>query len=251
MKRDRIGLQLYTLRDATAQDMEGTLRRVAEIGYTAVELAGCGDSTPAGVRSVLDELGITAVAAHMPFEDYMDRRAGVFEDLETLGCKYGVVPAAPLQGADADAVARIAELLNDWGRESHERGLRLAYHNHDFDFDTMDGNAVWERLVERTDPQFVEFELDLYWAAYAGADVGDLLRRHAERITLVHAKDMADMADGEDRHDAPVGDGLLPWDDILDLGEGVDRWYIVEQDEPGDPFDDVRRSFEYLAARAS
>lgn len=248
MRHDRIGVQLYTLRVHTADDMEGTLRRVAEIGYTAVEFAGYGDSTPARIRSVLDELGMVAIAAHVPFEDWEQRRAGVFADLHTLGCAHGVVPSVPADvRADTDAVADLAGVLNGWGRQSRDEGLRFAYHNHDQEFAALDGGTVWDALVAGTDPELVAFELDLYWAAFAGADPAALLRRHGERVTLLHAKDMAD---GTNPRDAPAGSGVLRWDEIAATRGDADRWYIVEQDTPDDPFDDVRRSLRFLQGRS-
>lgn len=248
MRSDRIGVQLYTLRAHTAEDMEGTLRRVAEIGYAAVEFAGYGDSTPARIRQVLDELGMRAIAAHVPFDDWERRRADVFADLHALGCTYGVVPSVPAdRRADAAAAAQLADTLNSWGRDGREQGLRLAYHNHDQELAATDGGTVWDALVTGTDPALIDFELDLYWAAYAGADPVALLRRHGERVALLHAKDMAD---GTDPRDAPAGSGVLRWDDIAATRGDADRWYIVEQDTPDDPFGDVQQSLRFLQRRS-
>lgn len=247
MRRDRIGLQLFTVRGHAAEDMEGTLRRVAAIGYRAVELAGYGDSTPARIRTVLDELGMVAVAAHVPFHDWEDRRRRVLDDLHALGARYGVVPSVPsARRAHAGAVADLADLLNVWGRACSDEGLRLAYHNHQHEHASLGEATVWEMLAAETDPELVDFELDLYWAAYAGADPAGLLRTHPDRVTLLHAKDMAP---GVDRRDAPVGDGVLPWDEIEAVG-GPDRWWIVEQDQPCDPFEAARRGFFALLNRS-
>lgn len=113
MRRDRIGVQLYTLREHTAEGMQTTLERVAELGYTAVELAGYGDSSPERIREVLDRSGLTAVAAHVPFSVWEENRSKVFDELATLGCDYGVVPSVPSElRTDADAVGRLVELLD-------------------------------------------------------------------------------------------------------------------------------------------
>lgn len=125
------------------------------------------------------------------------------------------------------------------------------YHNHDAEFAEVAGVTVWERLVTATDPGAVDFELDLYWAAYGGADPADLLRRHAERIPLLHAKDMSPHGEGGERRDAPVGSGTLDWDAIIDARGDEDRWYIVEQDTPDDPFADVATSLGFLERRAA
>lgn len=253
MRRDRIGVQLYTLREHTATDMEATLRRVAEIGYTAVEFAGYGDSSAERIRSVLDASGLTAIAAHVPYEAWEQDRGGIIDDLHVLGCRYGVVPSVPSRTrSDADAVERLAGVLSAWGRELREQGLGLAYHNHDAEFAEIDGVTVWERLAMASDPEAVSFELDLYWAAYGGADPAALLHRHADRVPLLHAKDMTDVTgDGEERRDAPAGEGVLDWSGFFGAPGDEDRWYIVEQDVPDDAFADVATSLGFLERHAA
>jgi sugar phosphate isomerase/epimerase len=245
MRPHQIGIQLYTLRQQASQDMLGTLRRLAAMGYRSVEFAGFGNAAPAEIRTVLDDTGMAAVGAHVPFDDWEQRRGQAFEDLQTLGCAYAVVPSVPQhRRRDLDTVARVAEDFNAWGSESRDQGLRFAYHNHDVEFAALQEGTMWQTLVAATDPGTVEFEVDVYWAAYAGMDPVELLRRHTGRVALLHAKDMAGDAD---RNDAPVGAGVLPWDDLLAAGDAAGvRWYIVEQDNPKDVFDDVQRSLRHL-----
>lgn len=248
MRRERLGLQLFTLRDLTAEDMAGTLRRVAAMGYRAVEFAGYGDSTPTGVRAVLDEVGLVAVAAHVPFDDWRVHREEVLGDLTDLGVAYGVVPAVPAElRKDADAVAELATLLNRWGAECRAHGLRLAYHNHEKEFTPVGGRTVWEALVAATDPEFVTFELDIYWAAVGGADPVSLLRLHADRIALLHAKDLLA---GDPPVDAPAGRGILPWEEIVAAPGASSRWYLVEQDTSDAPLQDVEHSLRFLDSLA-
>jgi sugar phosphate isomerase/epimerase len=245
MRPDQIGIQLYTARQQASRDMLGTLRRLAGIGYRAVEFAGFAGVAPTAIRAVLDDTGMVAIGAHVPFEDWEQRRGQAFEDLQTLGCAYAVVPSVPQHRRDdLDMVTRVAEDFNAWGSESREQGLRFAYHNHDVEFAPLQDGTMWQTLVDATDPDTVELEVDVYWAAYAGVDPVELIRRHAPRVALLHAKDMAGDAG---RNDAPVGAGVLPWDDLIVAGEAAGvRWYIVEQDDPSDVFDDVQRSLRHL-----
>ncbi len=246
MRRGRISLQLYTVRDLTSSDMTGTLRRLSEIGYTAVELAGYGGLSPRDLRAALDDNGLHASGAHVPLGDWETDPGAVLEDMKTLGCAHAIVPMALREGRSAGAVSRLAANLDRWGEMCRSEGVTLSYHNHDFEFERLDGGAtMWEILLGETDPAFVKLELDLYWARYAGVDPASLLGELGDRVSLVHLKDMAS---DDARSDAPVGTGTMPWPELLVAADeaGVD-WYVVEQDNPGDdPLEDVRLSLRNL-----
>jgi sugar phosphate isomerase/epimerase len=246
MKSSQIGVQLYTVREATAQDMVGTLSRLAGIGYGAVEFAGFGNASPRQIRTVLEAEGITAIAAHVQLVDLETRPMQALAECELLGCEWVVVPSVGESWlASVEDVERLAERLNSLGRLCHAEGLKLAFHNHAQEFQALEGTTPWEILRHETSPDLVDLELDLYWAAYAGVRPDLALRESPGRIKLVHAKDMADA--GPQAPDAPVGEGTLPWPEILEAAEtaGV-SWYIVEQDEPADAFADLERSLHNL-----
>jgi sugar phosphate isomerase/epimerase len=243
MKSSQIGVQLYTLRAETARDMPATLRRLAEIGYGAVEFAGFGNSSPTEIRQVLDEQGIVAIGAHVALVDLETRLHQALAECQILGCEYAVVPSVPDSWRETAAdVTRLAERLNSLGELCRAEGIRLGYHNHAVEFAPLDGTTAWEILARDTSPDLVDLELDLYWAAHAGVDPAALLRRDRGRVRLVHAKDMALDSDA----DAPVGEGRLHWPEILDAAGDDVRWYIVEQDEPGDAFPAVERALGNL-----
>jgi sugar phosphate isomerase/epimerase len=231
------------MREQTARDMPGTLRRLAEIGYGAVEFAGFGSASPTEIRQVLDDEGIVAIGAHVALVDLETRLHQALGECQILGCEYAVVPWVPesWRASPAD-VSRLCERLNALGELCRAEGIRLGYHNHGDEFLRIDGTTAWEILVQETSPELVDLELDLYWAAYAGVDPAEVLRRDRNRVRLVHAKDMA--RDGD--HDAPVGEGRLDWDGILDAAGDEVRWYIVEQDDPGDAFPAVERALRNL-----
>ena len=250
MRQEQISLQLYTVREETTRDMPGTLRRVKEIGYPAVEFAGYGAPSAEELRAVLDDLGLSASGAHVPFDSWRTDPEGVVNDMHTLGCAHAILPAAPRRyRRDEVLVARLAENLNRWGELCSQGDVTLSYHNHDFEFAPLAGTTTWEVLVRETDPELVYFELDLYWIKYGGADPETVMRDVGERVRLVHLKDMAP---DDIRSDLPVGEGTMPWTGLLEAADAAGvEWYIAEQDNPRDALEDVRTSLQHLREFAS
>ncbi|MEO8288495.1 MAG: sugar phosphate isomerase/epimerase [Chloroflexota bacterium] len=245
MNNDKIAVQLYTLRDLTSRDMLGTLRELAAMGYSAVELAGYGDSSPADIRAELDRLGMRAISMHIGVDALKTDAEKTLADARTLGCEFAVVAyVAEERRRTAEQVREFGPLFNSYGAICRDAGLRFVYHNHNFEFAPLDGTTMFDMLVEGTDPMLVGLELDVYWAQFAGVDPVAVLKRLAGRVPLLHAKDMAD---DEKRSDMPVGEGMLPWNDILaaSAAAGVE-YYIVEQDNPRDPLPDVAQSLQNL-----
>lgn len=242
---DQIAIQLYTVREHVAQDMPGTLRRLADIGYTAVEFAGYGNLSPQDLSPVLEDLGLRAASAHVPFESWEAEPEAVITDMHALDCSHAVVPMVPAdRRGNAESVSRLAEDFDRWGRLCHQEGVTFSYHNHSFEFARLDEKTMWEILVRETDPELVRFELDLYWVKYAGVDPDSLLQELANRVSLVHLKDMAS---DEQRSDVPVGEGTMPWRQLLQTADTVGaEWFIVEQDHPRDAFKDARTSLQNL-----
>ncbi len=250
MRRDQISLQLYTVREETARDMPGTLRRISEIGYPAVEFAGFGGLSAEDLRNILDDLGLRTSGAHVPFDSWQKDPGSVIADMHTLDCAHAILPMAPPeQRGDERAVATLAGSFNRWGELCRQEGVTFSYHNHDFEFAPLGGTTMWDVLVRETDTELVCFELDLYWVRYGGADPESLLSDLGARIPLVHLKDMAS---GEQRSDLPVGEGAMPWNTLLRAADtaGV-QWYVAEQDNPRDALEDVRISLQSMRELAS
>ena len=248
MRHDQIALQLYTVRERAADDLAGTLKAVSAAGYRAVELAGLPDTPPGELARLLDEAGLRVVASHERIERLRDDVTAVADRLEAVGCPRVVVPWMPEEDRrTADDVSRFAAELGTFAAALAERGMRLGYHNHAFEFEPLDGTTVWDLLIAELPPE-VELELDVYWAAVGGRDPVTAIQAIPDRIRLLHMKDMAA---GAEPHDAPAGHGILPFADIVEAARsaGVD-WYVVEQDEPDDALDDIARAFRYLAGLA-
>ena len=245
MRRDQISLQLYTVREETARDMPGPLRKVSDIGYPAVEFAGYGGLAPQDLKSLLDDLGLRASGAHVPLDSWEANPEAVLADMETLGCAHAVLPIVPPERrGDEASVARLAEDLNRWGEQCRAENVIFSYHNHDFEFAPLGTTTMWDVLVRETDPELVGLEVDLYWVKYAGSDPETVLRDVADRVSLVHLKDMAP---DDTRSDLPVGEGTLPWVTLLEAADAAGvQWFIAEQDNPRDALQDVRISLEHL-----
>ncbi len=246
LAKGHLGLQLYTVRSLTAADMLGTLRRVAELGFGAVEFAGFGDTPVRVLRDTLDELNLRALGAHVQYNAFLNGLPAVYDDLHTLGCEYAIVPSIPQDmRTDPHRAAELPARLEEWGLTCQQSGLRFAYHNHAYEFAALDssGTTLFDSLLG-TDAALVDLELDVFWAEYAGQDSLALIREHGDRIALLHVKDIA--AD-QDPQDVPVGRGTLDWAAILAAGQAADvRWFVVEQDNPRDPLDDITQSLRYL-----
>ena len=248
MRWDQISLQLYTVREETARDMPETLRKISEIGYPAVEFAGYGNLTPQDLKMVLDDLGLRTTGAHVPLDSW-ERPERVLTDMQALNCAHAILPSAPPERRQDEAsVASLAEDLNRWGELCRREGVAFSYHNHDFEFAPLGTTTMWDVLVRETDPEQVGLELDLYWIKYAGTDPETVLRDVGDRVSLLHLKDMAP---DDTLSDLPVGEGTLPWNELLRVAEAAGvQWFIAEQDNPRDALEDVKTSLQYLRGLA-
>lgn len=249
MRNDQIALQLYTVRRLAAVDLPGTLRAVAAAGYRAVEIAGLPETGAVELAKLLDANGLRAVAAHESIEGLRKGAKAVADRMTALGCPRVIVPWIPETDRRSRAdVQRFAAELGGFARRLAERGIRLGYHNHAFEFEPLDGTTVWDVLLAELPPE-VEIELDVYWAAVAGRDPVAEIDATADRVRLLHMKDRAP---GPEPRDAPAGEGNLPFPEIIDAARAAGaEWYIVEQDEPQQPLEDIASALRYLASLAA
>jgi sugar phosphate isomerase/epimerase len=242
-----ISVQLWSVRDQLAADRDGTLRRVAALGYRAVEPFNPADD-PKGLRELADELGLTISGVHAGGLVRDPEPGPAFDAVAQLGTELAIVPAGiPEQEfTTRDGIARTADLLNGLSEQAAGYGLRLGYHNHWWEFEPLiDGVHALEVLAERLSPE-VFLEIDTYWAAVGGAQVPDLLRRLGDRVAALHVKD-GPIAKGEPQ--TAVGDGAMPVPEILAANPRA--WRIVELDSCAtDIFEALARSHAYLTGLA-
>jgi sugar phosphate isomerase/epimerase len=237
--RDRISIQLYTLRNQLAVDFEGTLATLAEIGYRRVEHAGFVGRSATEFKAALDAVGIWASSGHVTIPQPFDATAwsASLQDALTLGSRYIVQPFFGINFDTGEVVgdratwAAFSHDLNQAGRMAREVGLRLGYHNHNWEFFRLTDDpsrTAYDILIEETDRRYVHFEMDLFWVIRGARDPVDLLRRLDGRVRQFHVKDMNQAGSFED-----PGQGLIDFRRIFRRHQ-VDE-YIVERDDAGSP----------------
>lgn len=239
------GLQLFTLRDELGRDFEGTLARIAEMGYREVELVSTHGRRGAEVRRILDRLGLSAVSQHIAPEAIETDWGRTFGEAAELGCRYLVVAWLPPETRrTVDDWRRWGRRLTRSGEAARQAGLGFAYHNHDFEFRPVARRIPFDVLLRESDPALVSVELDLYWVTKGGQDPLDYLRRLNDRVRLVHVKDM-DRTPA--RGMADPGEGILDFPTLLGTAAraGV-RHYFIEHDSPRDGFETARKGVALL-----
>lgn len=257
-----LALQLYTVRNALADDRAAALARAADVGFRAVEAYGIGGpqrdaadrlADARELRAQLDANGLKVIAVH-GFVSADDDAETVYDELEVLGTNrlIAAVPGAVAgvaggMGADvlatADGVKRLAEGLNAAAERAQARGILIGYHNHDFEWRPVeDGTPAYDLLVRNLDPR-VFLEVDVYWAHTAGQDPATVIRAYADRVHTLHVKDGPGVR-GELQ--TPVGGGAVDNAAAIRAGSSV-AYHVVELDEAaGDPFDVAKAGAEWL-----
>lgn len=248
MAKVQVALQMYTVRDVSAQDFVGALRQVAEIGYPAIELAGTGGLSATELGKVLRDLNLEVWGTHCGFDQLLNNLQELIDYNKEIGNKYLICPGLPRErSADSKAFRETAVLYNEIGAKAREQGMHVGHHNHDREFTNPGGKAGMEILIEDTDPAHFGAELDVFWAAYAGVDPAAFIRKYPGRFPLLHIKDMLA---GEERKFAEIGNGIIDFPAIFDAAESVGgtQCYIVEQDNTYDrsSMESVRISLENL-----
>ena len=243
-----ISIQLYTLRNLMRKDFDGTLKKVAELGYPAVEFAGYGarSGRPKKLRAFLDDLGMVCSGAHEGFGGIQRNATARAEFIQTLGGKHLTVPSLPkeFRNGGKDGYRTFGDKMNALGEACAKAGCTLSYHNHAFEFKQVEGKSLFEWMLGEMDPKLVKLEVDVFWVKKGGVEPADFIEQHNDRIALLHMKGMAK----ESGRFAPVGTGSMDTAAIVAAGkEAKCDWYVVEQDRCWQPeLDAVKISLENL-----
>jgi sugar phosphate isomerase/epimerase len=253
------GLALYTVRDSMASNPKATLKAVADAGYAYVESADYAEGkfygmTPAEFKSLLDSLGLKAISAHMGMVT-LENADQLIADVKAAGITYFVIPVPPMGMFTFDPATQtlgmkgtadeLVSIMNTIGEKCHKAGLKLLYHNHDFEFKPLaDGTVIEEVLLEKCNPEWVNFQMDLFWVTKANASALTYFEKYPGRFKAWHVKDM----DQEGKF-APVGTGTIDFKSILAQKEksGME-FYLVEQDQTFglDPMEAIKISHKGL-----
>ncbi|GLC24421.1 sugar phosphate isomerase/epimerase family protein [Roseisolibacter agri] len=242
----RLGVQLYTLRDALGKDLEGTLAALSRIGYRNVELFQHHGKTAAELRAILDRHQLAAPSAHVPLAQFRASVAKVLDDAATLGHQWVAVPWLDQSERTVDAYKRLAADLSRWGELARARDIGMAYHNHDFEFAPIAGTTQtgWDILRAEADRQLVKYELDVYWATKAGKDALALMTGEPGRVVMIHAKDATA---APERKMVDVGAGTIDFATLIREGRRVGlQGVYVEHDNPTDALATARAGYEHL-----
>jgi sugar phosphate isomerase/epimerase len=257
-KAEHIGVQLYTVRDAMKTDFEGTIAKVASIGYKEVEFAGYFDRTPQQVRAVLDKNGLKAPSTHVQYDELDAQFPAVIDASKTIGLNYIVCPWIPEDlRTSPDIWKQAAEKFNKAGEMTKKAGMQFAYHNHWFEFLPVDGKLPYDALLKECDANLVKMEMDLCWITAAGADPIKYFNQYPGRFPLVHVKDLKKLPTitaggpqnfGDTVDLTEVGSGLIDWKKLFaGAGKAGIQVYVVEHDHPKAPFDSIKTSYDYLS----
>ena len=263
-----MGTQLFSVIRDLAEDFEGTLAKVAELGFERVESAGFMDRSPEDFRKAVEAVGLRCDSAHVPMVQLSEDIPGMVSQVRDAGCEMLIVasprtPDAMTPGPDwlsrliaamtVDAWKQNAEWLNQAAEEASRAGIALGYHNHSAEFALYDGQAGYDILLTETDPEKVKLELDVAWAAAGGADPIALLQQNAGRVVRLHLKDLVQKPTpgqlNTDFSTSPLGTGVIDWPPIIAAAKeaGVGGAYVeVEMSEEGSHFDLLAKSRDYL-----
>lgn len=252
MKPQQLAAQLYTVRDfcRTAADFAATISRLKKIGYPAVQLSGVGPIPVPEIKAILEGEGMICCSTHEDSAQLLADPSPFIDKLHALGCRHTAYPyPAGINFGSAAAVEQLVRQLAAAGRTLSAAGLTLGYHNHAIEFVPFRGRTVLDYIYDTTEAKHLVAEPDTFWIHYGGGDVVAWCERLAGRMPCVHLKDYGFTLENTHQF-CEVGRGNLNWSRILAAAEKSGcEWFIVEQDTcPGDPFDSLKISYDYLRA---
>ncbi len=273
MKKFKVGLQLYSVRDKMEADMEKTLKAVKEMGYDYVEFAGYFGKTAEEVKFLLDKYELECVSVHQTYDVFLEKPEENLNYLKTVGTKYCAIPwMSPKNQKGTPAFDKSVEEIKTISKLLKDNGIQMLYHNHDFEFEMYEDKYLLDWLYETVGLEFLKPEIDTCWVKYAGEDPCTYLEKYSGHSDVVHLKDFVckefangpvyALIDNAGKENAPkkskedndfkfkyVGGGLQNFEEILVSAEKAGAEYIiVEQDEwyDDDSLELAKKSREYL-----
>lgn len=269
MNKLPVAVQVYSVREDAEKDFKGTVQKIKDMGYDAVELAGLYSYTPEEIRAMLDEVGIPAISAHVPFKELMADLEGTVAKYATVGVKYIAIPY--LEEEDRPGTAKFEENVVKFAeicRACKAQGITTLYHNHDFEFIKMpDGRYALDYIYDTIPADLLQTEIDTCWVNVAGENPADYIRKYTGRSPVVHLKDFykegvaanmyeligTEVKEEEDKGGffefRPVGSGMQDFPSILQASlDAGSHWVVVEQDQSNGrtPMEAIKMSREYL-----
>jgi sugar phosphate isomerase/epimerase len=251
-----VAIQLYSLRNEMAKDFIGTLKKVKEMGYAGVEFAGLHEKAASEVSEALKEIGLIPVSAHVPLEEILKDAEKTMETYASIGLKYMAIPYLAVERRPESG--NFAQTLSDIKfacEKAKAHGITMLYHNHDFEFDIVDGEYYLDTIYRTVPADLLQTEIDTCWVNVAGEDPSAYVIKYKGRAPIVHLKDFT-MPSRENKENLyeligiqsteksnskdgfsfrPVGYGVQDIPKILTAAENVGAtWVVVEQDRPAE-----------------
>ena len=227
MSKPILGLQLYSLRREFDADAEGTLRQVRGLGYEYIELAGTYGWSAERWNELLKETGLKVAGAHIGEPELTTHLDKTLEFQQAIGNHRFIVGWVP--DRTKDGYTRAAKFLNKAAADVRKHNGEVSYHNHDFEFLPLDGTTGYDVLLKETNPDLVHFEVDTYWVEQAGRDAAKFVKDHADRISIIHAKEIR----RSDKSDQAIGEGDIDFPSIVTMAQEHDWPLIVEYEGEG------------------
>jgi len=268
MDKNKIALQLYSVREQMQEDFYGTLKKVKKFGYSGVEFAGLYGKEPLEVKKICEEIGLIPISAHVGFGKLLKDSDTLLDQYAAIGVKFIVVPYLHenYRAGNPD-FEQVVPGLKAIGRKVREKGMILGYHNHDFEFEKINGEYVLDYIYREVEPELLQTELDTCWVNVGGENPAEYIKKYAGRTPIVHLKDfvgnksrnmyaLIDMDEDENKEIdgpfdyRPVGMGKQDFPAIVAAADaGGAEWYVVEQDKPSmglDALECAKASVDYL-----
>ena len=253
-----LGIQLYTVRDAIAINLERTLEHLALLGFTHVEIYGYNGKffgkSATEFKTVLENTGLTVTSSHHPAgiasKDFGTLSKGwekAVADVEILGAKYVVCSYLFPEERTPAIYKTLPAFLEKSGEFSKAAGIQLAYHNHDFEFEKFENTLFYDFLLQNTSADLVQMELDLYWITKAGYDPIGYFEKYPGRFPLWHVKDM----DTITKDFAEIGNGIIDFDPIFAAREksGLQHWFVEQDNSKYDIFESLKMSRNHIKSK--
>jgi len=268
MEKNKIALQVYSVREDMQADFYGTLKKVKEFGYSGVEFAGLCEHDPLEVKAMCEELGLVPISAHVSLAEFLEDLEGTIECYKKLGVSYIVVPyLTPEYRPGTEGFRIVIDTIKKIGPLAKEAGLVLQYHNHDFEFVKIGGEYALDILYKEVGPELLQTQLDTCWVNVGGENPVEYIKKYTGRVPTIHLKDFAGSKsenmyaligiDENEKKDVkgtfeyrPVGKGVQDFPAIIKTAtECGSDWFIVEQDDPSmgySALECAKLSIEYL-----
>ena len=250
-----VALQVYSVRDYAEKDLKGTLQKIKEVGYNGVEFAGLYGHTAAEVKSMVEEIGLNPISAHVPLDEMLSDPNKVIAGYAEIGCKYIAVPHLDVdRRPGTEMFMQTIKDIEGLGETAKKHGIQLLYHNHDFEFKKINGEYALDVLYQTVPSDLLQTQIDTCWVNIAGEDPADYVRKYSGRAPVVHLKDFVMSGKekpeqmyvllGTDSEKAveqeeetfgfrPIGYGVQNFPAILTASEEAGaEWLVVEQDKP-------------------